>query len=270
MEASEASEFTPGHRGGEGSPLVLLHGFTDTWRCWELVLPALEAEHDVLAPTLAGHAGGPAIGADEDPQTAIADAVERAMDEAGFETAHVAGNSLGGWIALQLAARGRARTVTALAPAGGWAADDPAIAETIQYFRTSQMLLEQALPHADAIVATVEGRAQATQMYISTPEHMTPELIVHQMRGATSCPAVMRLIEHAEASGWNLDAERIACPVRIVWGDGDRILVPPGATARFREEWLPQAEFVELAGAGHCPQLDHPLEVSQLILDFAR
>ena len=53
------SLFTPAHRGGAGAPLVLLHGFTDTWRTWELVLPALERRHDVLAPTLAGHAGGP-------------------------------------------------------------------------------------------------------------------------------------------------------------------------------------------------------------------
>jgi pimeloyl-ACP methyl ester carboxylesterase len=50
--------FTASHRGGSGPPLVCLHGFLDTWRTWELVLPALERHHDVLAPTLAGHAGG--------------------------------------------------------------------------------------------------------------------------------------------------------------------------------------------------------------------
>ena len=115
--------FTPSHRGGAGSPLVCLHGFMETWRTWELVLPALERRHDVLAPTLPGHAGGPAL---EGPPTGhlMADAVERAMDDAGFDTAHVVGSSLGGFVALQLAARGRARTVVAFAPAGGWARDD--------------------------------------------------------------------------------------------------------------------------------------------------
>src|SRR5207249_8482853 len=101
--------FTASHRGGSGEPLVCLHGFTDTWRTWELVLPALERHHDVLAPTLAGHAGGPPL---EGELTGgmLADGVERAMDEAGFGLAQFAGNSLGGYVALQLAERGRARS----------------------------------------------------------------------------------------------------------------------------------------------------------------
>src|SRR5829696_8544085 len=96
---------TPSHRGGSGPPLVCLHGFTDTWRSWELVLPQLERRYDVLAPTLPGHAGGPPLGADV-AEAGFVDAIERAMDEAGFDTAHVVGNSLGGYLALQLAARG--------------------------------------------------------------------------------------------------------------------------------------------------------------------
>lgn len=97
---------------------MCLHGFTDTWRTWELVLPALERRHEVLVPTLAGHAGGAAIDGEQDASTLV-DGVERAMDEAGFDTAHIVGNSLGGYVALQLAARGRARSVVALAPVAG-------------------------------------------------------------------------------------------------------------------------------------------------------
>jgi len=67
---------------------VCLHGFLDTWRTWELVLPALERAHDVLAPTLPGHAGGPPI--EGDPHEAVLAGVERAMDQAGFETARSA------------------------------------------------------------------------------------------------------------------------------------------------------------------------------------
>jgi len=58
--------------------MVCVRGFTDTWRTWELVLPMLERQHDVLAPTLPGHAGGPPL-ADEVTGAVFADAVEEAM-----------------------------------------------------------------------------------------------------------------------------------------------------------------------------------------------
>ncbi len=112
------------HRGGAGPPLLCLHGFMDTWRTWSLVLPALERRHDVLAPTLPGHFGGPPLA--DATEGEVLDWLEAAMDDAGFETAHIVGNSLGGYLALQLAARGRARSVVALAPAGGWAEGDDA------------------------------------------------------------------------------------------------------------------------------------------------
>jgi pimeloyl-ACP methyl ester carboxylesterase len=260
--------FTPFHRGGSGPPMVLLHGFTDTWRGWELVLPALERRHDVLALTLAGHAGGPPIEG-EVSEAALADAVERAMDEAGFETAHLVGNSLGGYLALQLAARGRADSVVALSPAGGWAIGDESFKETLAFFITMRDLLEAAVPHAEAILATPEGRRRATAFTATNFEHIPAALLAHQMRGAVACEAAVPLIEYADRAGWNLDAEKIACPVRIVWGSADKILAWPATAARFRDDWLPRAEYVELDGVGHCPQLDVPLETAQLILDFA-
>ena len=69
------TRFTAAHRGGAGAPLVCVHGFMDTWRTWELVLPQLERRHDVLAPTLLGHAGGPPLeGAVDDAVVADASA----------------------------------------------------------------------------------------------------------------------------------------------------------------------------------------------------
>ncbi|HKG02341.1 MAG TPA: alpha/beta fold hydrolase [Conexibacter sp.] len=260
--------FIPAHRGGSGSSMVCLHGFTDTWRTWELVLPALERQHDVLAPTLAGHAGGPAIEG-EVTDAAVADAVERAMDEAGWETAHLVGNSLGGYIALQLASRGRARSVVAFAPAGGWAPGDESFRDTLDYFTTMQRLLRDAAPHADAIVSTPEGRRRATLSTSERFEHIPPELLAHQIRGAASCTAAAPLVAYAEREGWHIDAERVDCPVRVVWGTEDKLLRWPGAAARYREQF-PQADWVELDGVGHCPQLDVPLETAELILGFTR
>lgn len=127
MSDSSSYHSTPGsngagtfHRGGSGEPMLCVHGITDTWRSWELLAPLLEPHHDLLAITLLGHSGGRPP-ADDDAVTLgeLVDEAERDMDSAGFETAHLVGNSLGGWIVLELAARGRARTVTWLRPGAG-------------------------------------------------------------------------------------------------------------------------------------------------------
>ncbi len=260
-----AAEFTPAHRGGSGTPLVLVHGFTDTWRTWELVLAGLERRHDVLAPTLPGHAGGAPLGT-EVSGAALIDAVERAMDEAGFERAHVAGNSLGGYVALQLAARGRARSAVALAPAGGWSRDDPVAGDILGFFERTQAQLRTALPEIDALLATESGRRLVTSFVVTNCDHIPVELIKHQIEGLVACDATP-LIELAAREGFDLDAAAIDCPVRIVWGTADRILPYPATAARYRRQ-LPNADWVELEGIGHMPQLDVPTETAELILGF--
>jgi pimeloyl-ACP methyl ester carboxylesterase len=108
-------------RRGYGSPLVLLHGFTDSWEVWRPIRAALERHHDVLALALPGHAGAAPTSPGFVPtMDRVAEILERELDGAGIGRAHIVGNSLGGWHAFELAARGRARSVVALAPAGGW------------------------------------------------------------------------------------------------------------------------------------------------------
>jgi pimeloyl-ACP methyl ester carboxylesterase len=263
-----SSLFSPSHRGGEGPPLLCLHGFTDTWRTWELVLPALERQHEVLAPTLPGHAGGPSL-PDLLTAEALVEGVERAMDEAGWEGASVVGNSLGGWVALQLAARGRARRVVALAPAGGWAAGDPMVEERFEHFTTMRELARGAAPYADQIVATAEGRRRATAYTTVNFEHIPHHLLAHQIRGVAGCDGAEALIALARRAGYPLQAGRIQCPLRIVWGTEDRLLTWPAAAVRY-QALLPAAEWVEMPGVGHCPQLDVPTEATELILGFTR
>jgi pimeloyl-ACP methyl ester carboxylesterase len=240
-----ARAFTPSHRGGSGTPLVCLHGFMDTWRIWELVLPRLERSHDVLALTLAGHAGGPPIRPPVSADT-IADPVEEAMDAAGFETAHLVGNSLGGFVALALAARGRARTAVAFAPAGGWARGEGSFEELLSFQLELQRQVTAAVPHAESLVATPAGRRRATRYLTVNFEHIPARLLVDQMVGAANCRLASVIAEHPPPRDqWQLDAQSIACPVRIVWGTADRLLPWPSSAERFRRDWLPHADWVE-------------------------
>src|SRR6266852_1038392 len=97
------------YRAGAGEQLVLLHGFTGIWQHWRPVLAELVTRFEVIAPTLAGHDGGPPFPSDG-PLTlhAAADSLERHLDELGVDSAHLVGNSMGGALAIELAARGRA------------------------------------------------------------------------------------------------------------------------------------------------------------------
>ncbi len=218
----------------------------------------------MLALALPGHLdGSPLTG--RASTGVLLDAVERMLDAAGVETAHVAGNSLGGYLALRLAERGRARSVTALAPAGGWEAGDPARGATLALQAETYAAARAAAPHAEALLATEEGRRRATRQIAVRYEHIPAALLAHQLRGIAACAAAPALLAAARADRWPLDPERIACPVRILWGTEDRLLPWPSAAARWRR-LLPQADWAELPGVGHCPQLDVPLETGELVL----
>jgi len=247
--------------------MVCLHGFGDTWRTWELVLPALERRHDVLAVTLAGHAGGPCIEG-EVTEAVVLDAVERAMDDAGFESAHLVGSSLGGYAALQVAARGRARSVVGLAPAGGWARGDDSYRDLLRFQADLFEQVRAMAPHAHSLLGTPQGRRRATELLVTHYEHIPAELLAHLVLGMARCDAAGALIDNALRHGYHLDAERITCPVRVLWGTEDRLLPWPRAAERYRTDWLPHADWVALDGIGHYPQLDVPLETAQLILGF--
>ena len=192
---------------------VCMHGFTDTWRTWELVLPALEREHDVLAPTLPGHAGGRRSQASSTAPRSPTRSSAR-WTKPGFATAHIAGNSLGGYLALQLAARGRAR-VGRRARAGRRLGDGGRrrSASTPEYFAdAARGARRPGRAHADAIVSTPEGRRQATQSFATNFEHIPAELLAHMMRGVAACTVRGRCSSTRCARGYELDAERIDVP----------------------------------------------------------
>lgn len=262
------SEFTASYRGGDGPTLVLIHGFTGTWEIWDPIIAPLEQHYDVFIPTLPSHAGGPAIEGDPTLELLL-DGAEALLDEAGIETAHIVGNSLGGYAALRLAARGRAKTVNALAPAGGWAEGDPVIAQTMDFFQQMHPLVVAAAEHVDDAVATPEGRAMLLQFLTEHPEVVTPELAKKILLGGAGCTEAIALTEMGRTADWAFDLNAIECPARIVWGTEDKVLGWPIAAARY-QEGLPDADWVILEGIGHCPMLDVPERTVELITEFAK
>ena len=259
----------PRHRTGSGDPLVLLHGFTNTWRAWLPVIPELASRFDVLAPTLGGHCGADPWQEGVEPTVAsLADAAEAELDSAGIDTAHVAGNSLGGWIALELAKRGRARSVVAIAPAGGWKESDEREERRLTgFFNRTHKLSSLAYPRARGLVTRPLLRKLMLRDVMEHADRMRPGDALHMIQGVVECPIFFDFLQAVLRDGPAVDLERISCPVRIAWAEKDRIF----PVERYGDAYstVPGVEVVRLPGCGHVPMWDDPELVARTIGDFA-
>jgi pimeloyl-ACP methyl ester carboxylesterase len=252
------------HRGGSGEPLVLIHGIGHTWRGWKPMLPELERRFDVLAIDLPGHGHSPALaaGVDSTPE-ALADAVEREMIGAGFDSAHIAGNSLGGWIALELARRGRARTVTAISPGGLGHAREKQWGAGI--LRGMRWLAENA-PAPEALLRNPVTRSLFAGPSMARPWLKDPDELIEESELYASCPGLHATLPHtfnAQPRGLTT----LDVPVLILWGTLDVILLPRQGL-RF-ERLIPGAELRYIRGIGHVPMSDAPELLAQGITEFA-
>ena len=141
---------------------MLLHGFTGVWLHWQPLLQPLAARYDVIAPTLAGHdGGGPYPLGSAITFADAADSLEAHLDRIGVGTAHIVGNSMGGALALELAKRGRARSVIALAPAGGWTPGDGEARRLARFFARQLRLTRVLAPRLPALMARPRLRRAA-------------------------------------------------------------------------------------------------------------
>jgi pimeloyl-ACP methyl ester carboxylesterase len=260
----------PRHRAGSGDPLVLLHGFTGTWRVWLPVVPSLATRFDVLMPTLGGHCGSDPFPDGVEPTVAaLADIAEAELDNAGIETAHVAGNSLGGWIALELAKRGRARSVVALSPAGGWWDDEEREEKRLTgFFNRTRRATSLAMPRARGLVTRPRLRKLMFRDVAERGDRIPPGDAEHMMQGVVECSIFSEFMEVVMRDGPAVDLDRISCPVRIAWCEKDRILPMDRYAERYRAA-IPGSELVVLEGCGHVPMYDDPQLVADTIADFA-
>lgn len=267
------SEISPAlYRAGSGEPLLLLHGFTGTWRHWRPVLGDLVARYEVIAPTLAGHDGGPPFDL-SGPLTfqSSADHLERHLDDIGVGRAHVVGNSLGGALALELAKRGRTRTVVALAPAGGWSEGDGEAKRLASFFARQLRMTRLSARRIGTVMKRPASRRMALRDVMRHGELVAPLDAVDLALSSLRCAVAQKAIEAARTDkGLSLgELDRIACPVLLASPQFDRILPAQRHAPRFRRE-IPGVESLMLPGCGHVPMWDDTALVVEAIERFVQ
>jgi pimeloyl-ACP methyl ester carboxylesterase len=247
-------------RRGSGPPLLLLHGIGHRWQAWEPVLDLLAEVHEVIALDLPGFGESPmptdGLPLDMPATVARFPALLAAL---GVDRPHVAGNSVGGAIALELAAAGLVASATALAPAGFYtAAERRRALAMLAVLRVNTFLPE---PVIRAVLRSETMRAVCFGRVVAHPSRLSVERMVGDalaMRRGKAYRPVVRAGRRYRFAG------APAVPVTIAWGTKDRVL-PPCEAERARA-LLPHARHVELPGCGHVPMSDDPELVASVIL----
>lgn len=251
------------HRGGSGEPLVLIHGIGSSWEAWLPVLPGLEAHHDVLAIDLPGFGDSSPLASGVQPTVAaLTDAVERHLDAAGLERPHLAGNSLGGWIALELARRGRGHSVVALSPAGMWTSREAGYARAA--LRSTYAAARRLRPRAELLTRSAAGRVAVFSLVSSRPWRIEPDQARRALEALGGTDAFLDTLYHS-ISGRAEGLDQIRVPVTVAWGSRDRLLLPRQGP-RFARA-IPDATLRPLPGAGHVPMWDDPELVGRAIAE---
>ncbi|MEA2421964.1 MAG: hypothetical protein QOF55_1063 [Thermoleophilaceae bacterium] len=240
-------------RLGSGPPLVLIHSLGTDRGVWHPVLDRLARGRDVIALDLPGFGESEPLppGVPPTPQ-ALGDAVASFLEDLGVARPHVAGNSLGGWVALELGVDRTARSVTAIAPAGLWPralAPKPSIARG---------LARAGLPVLATVLASERGRRLALGATMAHPERVPREDAVRLVRAYAAAPGY-DTVNAAMRAGRFEGLERLRVPVTFGWPDRDRLVARPAHLP-------PAARNVVLHDCGHVPMWDDPRQVADLLL----
>jgi pimeloyl-ACP methyl ester carboxylesterase len=253
-------------RFGSGQPLVLLHGLGHRRQAWGAVAGLLAPFRDVVVVDLPGHGESPPLRARGEPAVRVLlREVVGLLDELGLARPHVGGSSLGGRLALEVAARGRAASVTALSPAGFWVRDRE-LAYVRGVFWGMQRAGAALGPAGPVLAGTAAGRAVLYAAIVSRPSRVSAAQAAGDLAAFVAArPAMRAILAEAFPFAGTVPGQ---VPVTIGWGTRDLLLPPRQAlTARAR---LPGARVVWLPGCGHVPMTDDPPLVADLLLAGSR
>jgi pimeloyl-ACP methyl ester carboxylesterase len=253
------------HRGGSGPPLLLLHGLGLTWRSWIPVLDALQTHHDVIAIDLPGFGASPPLAGSARPTpAALAAAVDAELDGLGLRTPAIVGNSLGGWIALELAGRGRAHRVVAISPSG--LEVPPERGYVIAMNELMRLRARLTAPFGRRMTAPLPTRIALLGGLRSRPWRVPADEGADELRSFGRSPAFQQTLWSTVGAHASLGLRDIDVPVRVVFGTADLML---GAfTAPRYAAAIPGADLVALRGLGHVPMNDDAAAVAATIVEF--
>jgi len=253
-------------RYGTGEPLVLLHGIGHRWQAWSSVVDRLAPLRELILVDLPGHGNSPPMASDgRSVPTILRQSTISLLDDLGLKRPHIAGSSLGGLLALETAADGRASSVTAISPAGFWTS----VAQLRYAVGVNEAM--QAIGHmirrlGPALSRTTAGRALIYALIVARPSRVSPAQAAGDMDAFLNSSTAMNAI--LDAAIPFTDAIPDDIPVTIAWGTKDRLLLP--RQALMAKERLPQANLVWLPGCGHVPMTDDPELVADVLLQGSR
>ena len=251
-------------RSGHGEPLLLLHGWGSSRRDFTAVLPALSERFEVLNVELPGSGRSPHL--EERPTVAaITDAVEGTLDAAGVGRVHVLGNSLGARVALELARRGRALSVVAIAPSGLNVWPERVLQGT--GMAMARIVGRTAAPLIGPLSRTRIGRTALLLPMKARPWATSEEEGIGLREGFADSRDYWRTLFWALLVDVPRGMDRIDCPVLLVQGTADWIAM--GQTVRYLP-LVPGSRFRPLLAAGHAPQSDRPDTIVHLVEQTAR
>lgn len=252
------------HRAGSGAALVLIHGIGSRWQVWNPVLPLLEAQREVIALDLPGFGRSPMPPPGTPPGVpSLTRLVGEFLDSLGLERPHVAGNSLGGWIALELAKTGRVASVTALSPAGFFNQREADFARLS--LKLTVRVARRIAPRAELVTRTAAARRVLFSQVVAHPARIPPQEAALHLRGIAEAQWFEETVAAIASTDRFTGGERIAVPVTVAWGERDRLLLP--RQARRAQRAIPTARVITLEGCGHVPTYDDPERVAGVVLE---
>jgi pimeloyl-ACP methyl ester carboxylesterase len=249
-------------RHGSGEPLVLVHGISHRRQVWYPVLDQLAEQREVILVDLPGHGQSPPFVPGTRPVVeALRAEFRQFLAEQELDRPHIAGNSLGGRVALEAGAAGDARSVTALSPAGFWRRD-ASFAYTRRLFISAAKLSERIGPRAAVLANTRVGRTVLYGLLTSHPARITSEHALGDVVAFEYARPAMHLLLGAASQFQHVIDSSV--PVTIAWAGRDLVLPP--WQANVAKKALPNAIHVGMRGVGHVPMFDDPGLVAEVLL----